>query len=56
MIFSDACVARGQAHFTGAFVGVACQDMSGTGRTADFDFLEYAERPFQPIPPADGPR
>lgn len=52
---SDECVAPGQAHFTGAFVGVACQDMSGTGRTADFDFLEYAERPFQPIPPADRP-
>jgi xylan 1,4-beta-xylosidase len=27
---------------------MACQDMAGTGRTADFDFFEYSERPFRP--------
>ena len=27
--------------FTGAFVGVCCQDGAGTGRAADFDYFEY---------------
>lgn len=51
-ILSDECLAPGQAHFTGAFVGMACQDMSGTGRPADFDFFEYSERPFRVLPNA----
>ena len=29
------------AQFTGAFVGVCCQDLSGTGRHADFDYFSY---------------
>ena len=29
--------------FTGAFVALCCQDLSGSGRHADFDFLEYVE-------------
>ncbi len=29
--------------FTGAFVAVCCQDLSGQGHHADFDFLEYVE-------------
>jgi xylan 1,4-beta-xylosidase len=29
--------------FTGAFVALCCQDLSGEGRPADFDFLEYVE-------------
>ena len=29
--------------FTGNFVGMACQDMSGTGKYADFDWFEYRE-------------
>ncbi len=29
--------------FTGAFVGLACQDMSGRRIPADFDFFEYRE-------------
>jgi xylan 1,4-beta-xylosidase len=29
--------------FTGAFVGMACQDLSGRSAHADFDFFEYAE-------------
>jgi xylan 1,4-beta-xylosidase len=29
--------------FTGNFVGMACQDLSGRGRAADFDWFEYRE-------------
>jgi xylan 1,4-beta-xylosidase len=32
-------------NFTGAFVGMCCQDLAGTGKTADFDFFEYWELP-----------
>ena len=32
---------------TGAFVGVACQDMSGARCSADFDWFEYVERPYR---------
>jgi xylan 1,4-beta-xylosidase len=35
-------------NFTGAFVGVCCQDGGGTGRTADFDYFEYSGRAYQP--------
>lgn len=36
---------RGEgASFTGAFVGMACQDISGADCPADFDFFEYLER------------
>ncbi len=31
------------AHFTGAFVGLACQDISGQRLHADFDWFEYQE-------------
>jgi xylan 1,4-beta-xylosidase len=30
--------------FTGNFIGIACQDLAGTRRHADFDYFEYAER------------
>ncbi len=30
--------------FTGAFVGLCCQDLSGQRKHADFDFFEYVER------------
>lgn len=30
--------------FTGAFVALCCQDLSGSGLHADFDFLAYVER------------
>ena len=30
--------------FTGAFVGICCQDLTGDHLPADFDFFEYAER------------
>ena len=40
----------GQPNFTGAFVGVACQDMSGAARHADFDWFEYREGEFSTDP------
>ena len=30
--------------FTGAFIGMACQDISGQDCPADFDYFEYVER------------
>ncbi|WP_127755012.1 glycoside hydrolase family 43 protein [Devosia sp. 1566] len=41
-ILSDECGGH-QAHgsFTGAFVGVAAQDLNGTARPADFDYFVY---------------
>ncbi len=35
-------------NFTGAFVGVSCQDAAGTRRPADFDYIEYHERDYRP--------
>jgi len=52
-ILSDEASAIGQPNFTGAFVGMACQDMAGTARPADFDFFEYQERPFRANPFSD---
>ena len=40
-ILSDEATAPGLPNFTGAFVGMACQDMSGTALPADFDWFEY---------------
>jgi xylan 1,4-beta-xylosidase len=45
-ILSDEATAPGLPNFTGAFVGMACQDMSGSGCPADFDWFEYVERPY----------
>ena len=45
-ILSDEASAPGLPNFTGAFVGLACQDLAGTARPADFDWFEYRERPF----------
>jgi xylan 1,4-beta-xylosidase len=33
----------GDAHFTGSFVGLCCQDLSGRRNAADFDYFEYRE-------------
>jgi xylan 1,4-beta-xylosidase len=33
-------------NFTGAFVGVCCQDGAGTARPADFDYFEYRGREY----------
>jgi xylan 1,4-beta-xylosidase len=45
-ILSDEATAPGLANFTGAFVGMACQDVAGTARPADFDWFEYRERDY----------
>ncbi len=49
-ILSDEASPPGRPNFTGAFVGVACQDMSGMGHPADFDFFDYREREFEVNP------
>jgi xylan 1,4-beta-xylosidase len=46
-ILSDEATAPGNPNFTGAFVGMACQDMSGAACPADFDYFEYREREYQ---------
>lgn len=33
----------GGACFTGAFVGMHCQDVSGNNKSADFDYFMYKE-------------
>jgi len=45
-ILSDEATAPGQPNFTGAFIGMACQDMSGAGLHADFDWFDYRERDY----------
>lgn len=45
-ILSDEASPPGRANFTGAFVGMACQDLSGAGLPADFDYFEYQERAY----------
>lgn len=49
-ILSDEATAPGLPNFTGAFVGMCCQDMAGTCRAADFDYFEYQERDFRVDP------
>jgi xylan 1,4-beta-xylosidase len=49
-ILSDEATAPGLSSFTGAFVGVACQDLAGTSRYADFDCFDYRERDYCPHP------
>jgi xylan 1,4-beta-xylosidase len=43
-ILSDEASVPGSPNFTGAFVGMACQDLAGTAIPADFDWFEYRER------------
>ena len=49
-VLSDEATSPGLPNFTGAFVGMACQDTAGTRRPADFDFFEYRPRPFRATP------
>ncbi|WP_312887180.1 beta-xylosidase family glycoside hydrolase [Clostridium lacusfryxellense] len=35
---------EGSSAFTGAFVGIACQDLSGMNKHVDFDYFSYVER------------
>jgi xylan 1,4-beta-xylosidase len=55
-ILSDEASAPGAPNFTGAFVGMACQDLAGTAKSADFDYFDYQEREFRtaPLPPSNG--
>jgi xylan 1,4-beta-xylosidase len=47
-VLSDEATAPGLPNFTGTFVGMACQDLAGTMKAADFDFFEYRERDYCP--------
>jgi xylan 1,4-beta-xylosidase len=47
-ILSDEATQPGNPNFTGAFVGMACQDTAGTARPADFDHFDYRERDYRP--------
>jgi xylan 1,4-beta-xylosidase len=49
-ILSDEAQMPGSPNFTGAFVGMACQDMAGTGASADFDYFTYIGRGFEADP------
>ena len=42
-LISDEAGKGGGGSFTGAFVGMACQDISGQDCPADFDYFEYIE-------------
>lgn len=53
-ILSDEAAAPGTPNFTGAFVGMCCQDTAGTRRPADFDHFTYRERGFCEDPFAGG--
>jgi xylan 1,4-beta-xylosidase len=52
-ILSDEASAPGQPNFTGAFVGMACQDLAGTRHPADFDWFDYQERDYMIDPRSD---
>jgi xylan 1,4-beta-xylosidase len=49
-ILSDEAAAPGTPNFTGAFVGMCCQDTAGTAKPADFAFFEYVERDYRVDP------
>lgn len=44
-ILSDEVTVPGLPNFTGTFVGMACQDLSGAGGHADFAWFSYVEEP-----------
>lgn len=45
ILSDDYVVQRYGGFFTGAFVGLACVDLSGYGLTAEFDYFDYKELP-----------
>ncbi len=45
-ILSDEAGPPGNPNFTGAFVGMCCQDTAGTRCPADFDYFEYRDREY----------
>ena len=52
-ILSDEAGPPGNPNFTGAFVGMCCQDLAGTRRAADFDYFVYRERGYLANPFVD---
>jgi len=51
-ILSDEAGPPGNPNFTGAFVGMCCQDLAGTCLPADFDWFYYHERDYLENPKA----
>ena len=49
-ILSDEAGPPGLPNFTGAFVGMCCQDLAGSRRAADFDYFDYCGREFRTNP------
>jgi xylan 1,4-beta-xylosidase len=49
-ILSDEAGPPANPNFTGAFVGMCCQDLAQASWPADFDFFEYQERGYRPDP------
>lgn len=45
-ILSDEAGPPGNPNFTGAFIGMCCQDMTGSRLAADFDYFDYREREY----------
>jgi xylan 1,4-beta-xylosidase len=45
-ILSDEAGPAGSPSFTGAFVGMCCQDLQGSRRAADFDYFYYQGRSY----------
>jgi len=45
-LISDEAGRGAGASFTGAFVGMCCQDLSGQNCPADFDYFQYTEEKF----------
>jgi xylan 1,4-beta-xylosidase len=43
VLSDDYYASIGHIMFTGAFIGICCQDLSGQGVYADFDYFEYKE-------------
>jgi xylan 1,4-beta-xylosidase len=52
-ILSDEAGPPGNPNFTGAFVGMCCQDLAGGRRPADFDAFVYRERSYRADPKLD---
>ena len=46
-ILSDEAGPPFQPNFTGAFVGMCCQDLAGTRLPADFEYFDYREREYR---------
>jgi xylan 1,4-beta-xylosidase len=49
-ILSDESGSAGNPNFTGAFVGMCCQDLTGARSVADFDYFYYQGRDYLPDP------